>query len=73
MISIRLKQLLTQILTISLAAVIFSAHADTAKIGNTEGKLDVVAWPGYLENGASDKNYDWVTGFEKRNRLQGQR
>ncbi len=35
MISIRLKQLLTQILTISLAAVIFSAHADTAKIGNT--------------------------------------
>jgi len=30
-----------------------------------EGQLDIVAWPGYIERGASDKNYDWVTGFEK--------
>src|SRR5207249_3770801 len=26
---------------------------------------DEVAWPGYIERGESDKNYDWVTGFEK--------
>ena len=30
-----------------------------------EGALDIVAWPGYIERGASDKNYDWVTQFEK--------
>ncbi|HEV7632998.1 MAG TPA: ABC transporter substrate-binding protein [Steroidobacteraceae bacterium] len=30
-----------------------------------EGQVDIVAWPGYIENGATDKNYDWVTQFEK--------
>jgi putative spermidine/putrescine transport system substrate-binding protein len=30
-----------------------------------EGQVDIVAWPGYIENGSSDKNYDWVSGFEK--------
>src|SRR6185436_18643193 len=30
-----------------------------------EGQLDIVAWPGYIERGESDKAYDWVTGFEK--------
>lgn len=31
---------------------------------NTEGQLDIVAWPGYIERGESDKAYDWVTKFE---------
>jgi putative spermidine/putrescine transport system substrate-binding protein len=30
-----------------------------------EGQLDIVAWPGYIERGESDKNYDWVTQYEK--------
>lgn len=30
-----------------------------------EGALDIVAWPGYIERGESDKGYDWVTEFEK--------
>jgi len=30
-----------------------------------EGKLDIVAWPGYIERGESDKAYDWVSAFEK--------
>jgi putative spermidine/putrescine transport system substrate-binding protein len=30
-----------------------------------EGQVDIVAWPGYIERGASDKAYDWVTQFEK--------
>jgi putative spermidine/putrescine transport system substrate-binding protein len=30
-----------------------------------EGEVDIVAWPGYIERGETDKNYDWVTGFEK--------
>ena len=29
-----------------------------------EGALDIVAWPGYIERGESDKAYDWVTQFE---------
>ncbi len=29
-----------------------------------EGQLDIVAWPGYIESGATDKAYDWVSGFE---------
>ncbi len=35
------------------------------KIGPGEGALNIVAWVGYIERGDSDKNYDWVTGFEK--------
>jgi putative spermidine/putrescine transport system substrate-binding protein len=30
-----------------------------------EGQVDIVAWPGYIERGGSDKAYDWVTQFEK--------
>jgi putative spermidine/putrescine transport system substrate-binding protein len=30
-----------------------------------EGELSIIAWPGYIERGATDKDYDWVTGFEK--------
>src|ERR1043165_946355 len=29
-----------------------------------EGALDIVAWPGYIERGETDKAYDWVTEFE---------
>ena len=29
-----------------------------------EGQVDIVAWPGYIERGETDKNYDWVTQFE---------
>ena len=27
--------------------------------------MAIVAWPGYIERGETDKSYDWVTGFEK--------
>jgi putative spermidine/putrescine transport system substrate-binding protein len=37
-----------------------AAMASTA----LEGALDIVAWPGYIERGESDKAYDWVTAFE---------
>ena len=29
-----------------------------------EGALDIVAWPGYIERGETDKAYDWVSKFE---------
>jgi putative spermidine/putrescine transport system substrate-binding protein len=34
-------------------------------IGKGEGQVDIVAWPGYIERGETDKAYDWVTDFEK--------
>ena len=30
-----------------------------------EGQVDIIAWPGYIERGESDKAYDWVSEFEK--------
>lgn len=30
-----------------------------------EGQVDIVAWPGYIERGETDKNYDWVSAFEQ--------
>jgi len=34
-------------------------------IGEGEGEVAIVAWPGYIERGETDPNYDWVTSFEK--------
>ena len=34
-------------------------------IGPGEGKLSIIAWAGYIESGANDPHYDWVTGFQK--------
>ena len=41
-------------------------QARVEKIGKGEGFVDIVAWPGYIERGETDKGYDWVTGFEKK-------
>jgi putative spermidine/putrescine transport system substrate-binding protein len=57
--------------SISVAAVSLLALGGTAlaemptAIGEGEGEVDIVAWPGYIERGETDKNYDWVTAFEK--------
>ena len=34
------------------------------KIGAGEGEVAIIAWPGYIERGETDKAYDWVTEFE---------
>jgi putative spermidine/putrescine transport system substrate-binding protein len=36
------------------------------KIGKGEGELNLIAWPGYVEDGSTDKAYDWVTPFEDK-------
>ena len=38
----------------------------TALPDKGEGQLDIVTWPGYIERGQTDKNYDWVTPFEQQ-------
>ena len=40
--------------------------AATAASTTLEGQVDIVAWPGYIERGETDKNYDWVTAFEQQ-------
>ncbi|TIL67264.1 ABC transporter substrate-binding protein [Mesorhizobium sp.] len=52
-------------LTVALA---FSgqAIAQVKELGKGEGQVNIVAWPGYIERGETDKNYDWVTSFEKK-------
>ena len=43
-----------------------AASGPRTAIGPGEGALSIVAWAGYVERGATDKSYDWVTGFEKQ-------
>lgn len=55
------------ILLVSAASLTMSsafAAEPLKSIGKGEGQVDIVAWPGYIERGETDKAYDWVTGFE---------
>ena len=40
------------------------------ELGDTEGSLSVLAWPGYAEDGSTDKAVDWVTPFEEETGCQ---
>jgi putative spermidine/putrescine transport system substrate-binding protein len=57
----------TAVVAVSLGVVGISALAQSGMTMQKkgEGRLDIVAWPGYIERGATDKAYDWVSGFEK--------
>jgi putative spermidine/putrescine transport system substrate-binding protein len=48
----------------ALASTAF-AQEMKKEIGAGEGQVDIVAWPGYIERGETDKKFDWVTEFEK--------
>lgn len=39
-------------------------------VGKPEGEVNIVAWPGYIERGETDKAFDWVTAFEKKTGCQ---
>jgi putative spermidine/putrescine transport system substrate-binding protein len=57
---------------LAATAILASAVAPVAaqemkkEIGAGEGQVNILAWAGYTENGSTDKNYDWVTDFEKK-------
>lgn len=48
----------------ALAAM--GAHAQVTSLGPGEGQVSIVAWPGYIERGETDKAFDWVTKFEEQ-------
>jgi putative spermidine/putrescine transport system substrate-binding protein len=41
-----------------------------AKLGKGEGRVDLIAWAGYVEDGSTDPKVDWVTDFEKETGCQ---
>jgi putative spermidine/putrescine transport system substrate-binding protein len=40
------------------------------ELGANEGQVNILAWPGYAEDGSTDKSVDWVTPFEKETGCQ---
>jgi putative spermidine/putrescine transport system substrate-binding protein len=51
---------------VAIAALGGAASAQLKEIGAGEGQVNIVAWPGYIERGETDKNFDWVSDFEKK-------
>lgn len=60
-----LKSCTALTLSLGLVAPAF-AQEPLKELGKGEGELSIVAWAGYIERGETDKNYDWVTDFEKK-------
>lgn len=57
--------LTTSCSTPSTATTPSNAGQAIAQLGDSEGELAIVAWPGYIERGETDKAYDWVTAYEQ--------
>lgn len=47
------------------AAGALPVAAQMTELGEGEGALSIVAWPGYIERGETDPAFDWVTKFEE--------
>jgi putative spermidine/putrescine transport system substrate-binding protein len=60
-----LKHTLLTLLAVSAMGGTAFAQEMKKEVGKGEGQVNIVAWAGYIENGATDKAYDWVTDFEK--------
>ena len=54
------------IAALTAVAGLASAQEMKTSVGAGEGQVDIVAWPGYIERGETDKGYDWVTDFEAK-------
>ena len=40
-------------------------YSAPSELGENEGQVRILAWPGYVEDGSTAKSADWVTPFEK--------
>ncbi|PZS12071.1 MAG: spermidine/putrescine ABC transporter substrate-binding protein [Acidimicrobiales bacterium] len=57
------------VLTVSLLAGCGSSETTSgiaSSLGDAEGSLNLIAWPGLVENGSTDSSVDWVRPFEQR-------
>ena len=60
-----LKHTLLTLLAMSAMGGVALAQEMKKEVGKGEGQVNIVAWAGYIESGATDKAFDWVTEFEK--------
>ena len=73
------------LLAVAMAAMVFAAGCGDddegddgggdgaepiAELGEPEGEVNLVAWAGYVEDGSTDPEVDWVTPFEKETGCQ---
>jgi putative spermidine/putrescine transport system substrate-binding protein len=61
----KLGTALMSLLATAALSGLASAQEMKKEIGPGEGQVSILAWPGYIERGETDKGYDWVTEFEK--------
>lgn len=47
-----------------------SSDGAPQELGQNEGEVNLVAWPGYVEDGSTDPAVDWVSDFEKETGCQ---
>ena len=43
---------------------------EATSLGEMEGSVSILAWPGYVEDGSNDPTVDWVTPFEEQTGCQ---
>lgn len=60
------KMAIVSVLAATALGGVAFAQEMKKEVGAGEGQVDIVAWPGYIERGETDKNYDWVTDFEAK-------
>jgi putative spermidine/putrescine transport system substrate-binding protein len=59
-----IKSIIVASVSTLVVGQVFAADMVT-KIGEGEGQVNIVAWPGYIERGETVDTFDWVTSFEK--------
>ena len=62
-----MKDILRSTTALCAAAIVVvqPLSAQMTEIGEPEGELRIVAWPGYIERGETMAEFDWVTSFEE--------
>ncbi|TPX05264.1 ABC transporter substrate-binding protein [Schumannella luteola] len=40
--------------------------SEQEELGDFEGSVSILAWPGYVEDGSNDPEVDWVSGFTEK-------
>ncbi|MDX2482155.1 MAG: ABC transporter substrate-binding protein [Pseudodonghicola sp.] len=50
---------------VAATALPLSAADMLSELGAGEGTVSIVAWPGYIERGETEADFDWVTKFEE--------
>ena len=58
------RSFLVGVAAAAVTAPVFAADMVT-EIGEAEGEVNIVAWPGYIERGETMKEFDWVTKYEE--------